>query len=151
MPLGTPMPYIVVQELTDAGLVAALEWLARWMREKHGLTTAVDAAEDAEPSSEDVRALLFEAVRELLFNVVKHAHIDEATVLVERTPANEITVTVEDTGAGFDPSAAQARRGGAGFGLFSIRERFGLIGGSIEIDTAPGRGTRVILKVPGHV
>jgi len=135
--------------LYDAGLVPALEWLARWMREKHGLTTAVDADEEAEPDSEDIRALLFEAVRELLFNVVKHAHIDEATVLVEKTPENEITVTVEDTGAGFDPKAAQNRRGGAGFGLFSIRERFGLVGGRMDIETAPGRGTRITLRVPG--
>jgi signal transduction histidine kinase len=134
--------------LYDAGLVPALEWLARWMREKHGLTTAVDAREEAEPASEDVRALVFEAVRELLFNVVKHAQIDEATVLVERTPANEIAVTVEDTGAGFDPAAAQDRRSGAGFGLFSIRERIGLIGGRMDMQTVPGKGTRVILRVP---
>ncbi|MCX5771741.1 MAG: response regulator [Candidatus Hydrogenedentes bacterium] len=135
--------------LYDAGLVPALEWLARWMREKHGLTTAVDADEEAEPASEDIRALLFEAVRELLFNIVKHAHIDEATVLVEKTSDDQITVTVEDTGSGFDPIAAQDRRGGGGFGLFSIRERFGLVGGRMDIETAPGRGTRVTLRVPG--
>jgi len=135
--------------LYDGGLVPALEWLANWMREKHGLTTAVDADEEAEPASEDIRALLFEAVRELLFNIVKHAQIDEATVLVQRTPNDEITITVEDTGSGFDPVAAQERRGGAGFGLFSIRERFGLVGGRMDIDTAPGRGTRVVLRVPG--
>jgi len=135
--------------LYDAGLVPALEWLAKWMREKHGLTTAVDADEEAEPDSEDIRALLFEAVRELLFNIVKHAHIDEATVLVEKTPDDEITVTVEDTGAGFDPIAAQDRRTGAGFGLFSIRERFGFVGGRMDIETALGRGTRVTLRVPG--
>ena len=135
--------------LYDAGLVPALEWLARWMREKHGLTTAVDANEEAEPDSEHIRALLFEAVRELLFNVVKHAHIDEATVLVEKTTKNEISVTVEDTGDGFDPKAAQDRKTGAGFGLFSIRERFGLVGGHMDVETAPGRGTRVTLRVPG--
>ena len=135
--------------LYDAGLVPALEWLARWMREKHGLTTAVDADEQAEPQSEDVRAILFEAVRELLFNIVKHANIDEATVLVQKTPDDEITVTVEDTGRGFDPEAAKDRRTGAGFGLFSIRERFGLIGGRMEIESSPGRGTRIVLRVPG--
>ncbi|HUW60531.1 MAG TPA: response regulator [Candidatus Bathyarchaeia archaeon] len=135
--------------LYDAGLVPALEWLAGWMREKHGLTTAVDANEEAEPDSEDIRILLFEAVRELLFNVVKHAQIDEATVLVQKTPNDEITVTVEDTGAGFDPKSAQDRSGGAGFGLFSILERFGLVGGHMDIETAPGMGTRVTLRVPG--
>jgi len=137
--------------LYDAGLVPALEWLARWMREKHGLTTAVDADEAAEPQSEDVRALLFEAVRELLFNVVKHANIDEATVLIQRTPENSIEITVEDTGSGFDPHAAPKGREGAGFGLFSIRERFSLVGGHVEVQSEPGKGTRVTLTVPGTI
>ena len=135
--------------LYDAELVDALKWLARWMREKHGLATVVASEHEAEPASEDHRALLFEAVKELLFNVVKHSSVKEATVRVSKTAENEIAVTVEDSGAGFDPQAAQDRKDGGGFGLFSIRERFDLVGGRMEIDSAPGRGTRITLTLPG--
>ena len=60
--------------LYEAGLAAALEWLGRHMQETCGLVVEVEADPQAEPESEDLRILLFEAARELLFNVVKHAH-----------------------------------------------------------------------------
>ena len=57
-------------------------------------------------------------------------------------------VTVSDEGAGFDPCRLLPAGDGGGFGLFSIRERIGLLGGRLEIDSAPGRGSRVALTVP---
>lgn len=135
--------------LHEGGLVAGLEWLARWMRARHGLAVEVVCGRDAEPAAEEVKILLFEAVRELLFNVVKHAAVPEARVGLERIGANRIRVVVSDRGAGFDPAAARpAGEPGAGFGLFSIRERLERLGGRMTIESAPGRGCRLALTVP---
>jgi PAS domain S-box-containing protein len=131
--------------LYSGGLADALAWLAEQFREKHGLEVHAVAAAEAEPASEDLRFLLFEAVRELLFNVTKHAGAKSATVTLTRQGA-ELTVTVEDHGVGCDPTRLTAK--GAGFGLFSIQERLDFIGGHCDIDSKPGRGTKVCLRAP---
>ena len=64
-----------------------LKWLAQWMHEKHGLTVDLDIEENVE-TTQDVRALLFLAVRELLFNIVKHAGVNQAGVRLERSGAD---------------------------------------------------------------
>ncbi len=133
--------------LYDAGLGAALEWLARQMQERHGLAVVVDTQPHTEPDTDQWRVLIFQAVRELLFNVVKHAGTQCARVEMTRNDEGELRVAVVDPGVGFDPSRVEAGDGG-GFGLFSVRERLGLLGGRLEIDTAPGRGTRVSIFVP---
>jgi PAS domain S-box-containing protein len=134
--------------LYDSGLTAALEWLARQMLGKHGLRVRVQAQAAAEPRSQAVRILFFTAVRELLFNIVKHAGVREARVTLARLDG-QLEVQVEDAGAGFDPVAVRARRAQCeAFGLFSIQQRLELAGGGCAIDSAPGRGTRVRLSAP---
>ncbi|MCE5324987.1 MAG: PAS domain S-box protein [Planctomycetaceae bacterium] len=134
--------------LQEGGLVRALEWLVRWMRDKHDLTVDLDAAAAPSPEamSDDVALLLFQATRELLFNVVKHAGVNSAAVKVARSDG-AITVAVSDCGGGFDP-AEVASRGFDNFGLFSICERLELLGGRMEIDSAPQRGSRFTLRAP---
>jgi PAS domain S-box-containing protein len=135
--------------LHEKGLAAGLDWLGRQMHEKHGLTVEVHADADAEPAAEQLRVFLFEAVRELLFNVVKHAGADRAEVRLCRLDDREVTITVADEGAGFDP--ARLEEGGrsvGGFGLFSIRERLSYLGGRLEVESAPGRGSRFTLVAP---
>ncbi len=127
----------------------ALEWLARHMEQTCGLAVEVQADPQIELASEDVRILLFHSVRELLFNVVKHAGTDRARVCVRECPGGRVRVEVADEGAGFDPE--RPKTDGAetgGFGLFSIRERLELLGGSMEMDSAPGRGTRATILAP---
>ncbi|MBE0534021.1 MAG: PAS domain-containing protein [Phycisphaerae bacterium] len=134
--------------LHEAGLAAGLEWLARWMKQKHGLTVQIDTRKDAATDREDMRILLFESVRELLFNVVKHAATDRAKVTLARADAL-LEIAVSDEGAGFDPQrVAEGERMTGGFGLFSIRERLELLGGSLHIESAPGRGSRFVLTAP---
>jgi signal transduction histidine kinase len=95
-----------------------------------------------------VRTLLFECARELLFNVVKHAGVKEARVVMERSD-DEVRVAVEDRGRGFDPALIQSvRLDSAGFGLFSVQQRIELLGGRTEIHSAPGQGTRITLVAP---
>ncbi|MBI5510399.1 MAG: PAS domain S-box protein [Deltaproteobacteria bacterium] len=128
------------------GLGAGLEWLAGRMRDKHGLEVTVQADADAEPGVEALRLVLFEATRELLFNVVKHAGVRRAAVTLARGPQDRLLLTVADDGAGFDVGALDVGpASGAGFGLFHIRERLSHFGGALQIDSAPGRGSRFTL------
>ena len=139
---------LAVPVLYDFGLAAALRWQGEQVREQCGLAVRVDAAEGAQPAAESVRVLLFQSVRELLLNIVKHAQAKSVAVHLHRQD-HHVRLEVFDDGVGFavDGQAAEVRKSG-GFGLFSIRERLAQMGGRMEIDSAPGRGTRVALIVP---
>ena len=132
--------------LHEGGLAAGLEWLADWMQEKHGLVVRLNAEEDLTAAAEDVSVLLFESVRELLFNVVKHAKVRSASVHLERLEGQMLRISVRDQGVGFDPDSLKFSR--EGFGLFSIRERLSLVGGHLEIDSSPGHGAHLTLVAP---
>ncbi len=95
--------------------------------------------------SEDNSVLLFQATRELLFNVVKHAGVLSAAVTVTQSDG-VITIAVTDHGCGFDAGTLRAQgRSSGGFGLFSISERLDLLGGRLEVESAPGQGSRFTL------
>ncbi len=134
--------------LYDHGLGQALEWLGEWMKAKHGLAVTMSADKQADPGNQDVRVLLFQATRELLFNVVKHAHVNKAEVWLGQTKG-EVKILVSDQGVGFDPGQSGSDHASAnGFGLFSIRERLELVGGKLAVESAPGSGSRFTLTVP---
>jgi PAS domain S-box-containing protein len=139
--------------LHGSGLPAALAWLANWMRKQHGLLVQVSADPLANSDRKDVRTLLFESVRELLFNAVKHARVDRVALNLVLNSDETLCITVADHGVGFDPAKLvdRARGSQVGWGLFSIRERVALLGGRLTIESAPGQGTRFRLIVPrGH-
>jgi len=95
-----------------------------------------------------VGGFLFQAVRELLWNVVKHARTTEATLSVS-SDDKAVYVVIEDNGVGFKRSKGNplpTEQGG--YGLFSIAERIDLLGGRLELETAPRKGTRVTLVAP---
>ncbi|MHC4230966.1 MAG: sensor histidine kinase, partial [Planctomycetota bacterium] len=134
--------------LYELGFEAAVEWLVRKTRAEHGILAVFRNDGRPKPLDNDVRVLLFQAVRELLINVAKHAKAQNVTVSARRRQ-DEILVTIEDDGVGFDPSRLGARsRKNTGFGLFSVRERLGHIGGRLDIDSNPNAGTRVTLTAP---
>ncbi|MEN6497070.1 MAG: response regulator [Thermoguttaceae bacterium] len=135
--------------LYDAGLVAAVQWLARQFLEKQHLEVEVQAHDGVEPITESVRVFLFEAVRELLFNAVKHAQTNKVWVEVTSPQGEFVQVVVTDRGAGFDASRPpDADPGKGSFGLFSIRERLAALGGRLDIESTPGHGTRIMLTAP---
>ena len=136
--------------LYESGLPDALEWLASWMGQKHGLDVEVQAKDRTLLPDDDIRLLLFQSVRELLFNVVKHAGIKRAVVQLARgINEQQVEVLVSDQGKGFDAERLRISRCTAdGFGLFSIRERLHWLGGRMEIQSLPERGTQVRLIAP---
>jgi PAS domain S-box-containing protein len=134
--------------LYDAGLEAALRWLSRDMADKHCLAVEVEAQPADEPTDEDTRVFLFQAARELLFNVVKHAHVECARLRLDRTVEGAIRLEVLDEGVGFDAPGGGIGEGGSGFGLFQIRERVGVMGGQMEIESIPNEGTRTTIILP---
>jgi signal transduction histidine kinase len=134
--------------LYELGFEAAIDWLVRKTRQQHGVSADFEGDGQAEPMDDDVRVLLFQVVRELLVNVAKHAHARNVKVWTQRA-GDEIIVGVEDDGVGFDTKAARSDGyGTGGFGLFSIRERLGHIGGHVNIESGPKKGTRVTLAAP---
>ncbi|HUT31112.1 MAG TPA: PAS domain S-box protein [Sedimentisphaerales bacterium] len=134
--------------LYELGFEAAVEWLVRKTRAEHGITAVFRNDGRPKPLDNNVRVLLFQAVRELLINVAKHAKAHNVTVSARRL-ADEIQVTVEDDGVGFNSSELGSRgRKTTGFGLFSVRERLDHIGGRLDIDSSPDSGTRVTLAAP---
>jgi two-component system, chemotaxis family, sensor kinase Cph1 len=129
--------------LYELGLVPALDSLGDEIRRIFGLKVTVIDDGLPKPLSQEARSILYRAVRELLINVAKHAHTDTASVESERD-GERIIVQISDGGAGFDPAAAPGR----GLGLFSVRERLFLIGGTTEVNSTPGKGTVVLLSAP---
>lgn len=138
--------------LREGGLAAALHWLSRWARKQLGLHISARIDDSLAVDREETRLLLFQAVRELLLNVSKHAGVPEASVEFSRNDPDEVRVVVEDHGAGFDVERELMPRDdiAGGFGLFSIRERLDLLGGSLRIESAPGQGARFTITVPSR-
>jgi CheY-like chemotaxis protein len=132
--------------LHQGGLGPALGWLASRMEEKNLFKVRVRADSNAEPTSEPMRLMLFESARELLLNAVKHSGAHEASVMMVHTPEGWTEITIEDYGGGFDPDSVRTDRDG--LGLFGIQQRLTYFGGRMEVESAPGKGTRVILLAP---
>ncbi len=91
-------------------------------------------------------ASLFRIAREALNNVIKHAQATRAWLRLESTP-EQVILTIEDNGKGFDPQAV-ADDGQIHWGLTTMRERVNLLRGSFQVESAPGRGTKLVIVVP---
>ncbi|MEC9481858.1 MAG: CheR family methyltransferase, partial [Halomonas sp.] len=136
--------------LKQEGLAESLEWLQRQMKQLHDLDVDLHVRTPPYTPDEDLRVLLFQIVRELLFNARKHAGVNRADVELDHVQEC-ICIRVSDSGHGFDLAAMEARQHEQpGFGLISVRERLRLLGGSMEIASAPGSGTSIVIKVPSR-
>jgi PAS domain S-box-containing protein len=133
--------------LYQAGLVVALQWLARQMQEQFELRVELESQTAQPVASEPLMLFIFRAVQELLFNVVKHAGVKSARVAIRDTDGG-LSVAVSDQGRGFNPDILETFTVPTGLGLLSLKERASYIGGRLAIDSAPGRGSRFTLTVP---
>ena len=134
--------------LHESGLLEALRWLAERVANQQRLIVSVEDDGIQKPLEDQVTVLLFQTVRELLQNVVKHARSKRATVRCSVSD-DMLALDVMDPGVGFEVNAISrlpTRHGG--FGLFNIRERLKLMGGSIDIHSVVGEGTTVRIRVP---
>ncbi len=135
--------------LHDHGLPAAVKWLREYMKKKYDLCVTVSAPGTLRGHVPHEQALLLlQSVRELLINSWKHSGSGEAAVVL-REHDGLLEIVVQDSGKGFQQAAFETPAElSSKFGLFSIRERMRALGGSLEIESAPGSGTRARMAIP---
>ena len=129
--------------LDDLGLAPAIEWLANTFTQRTGVPCDVDVDEELE-LQEPYATAVFRIVQESLANVAKHAQASAVSVLVARTP-RAVVLEVSDNGRGF---ATDAPRKPHSLGLMGLRERAQLLKGNASIESGPGQGTRVQVRIP---
>jgi signal transduction histidine kinase len=129
--------------LHDFGLEPAVQWLVENIQARYGIAIDLEDDGQSKPIDEVTRVMLFRAIRELLINAAKHARASRVNVRLQRVE-DRLSAVVEDDGVGMELSAV----GKDGFGLFSIHERLSHAGGSMRIESSPGRGTKIHLCAP---
>jgi len=137
--------------LYELGLEAAIEqWLTEEIGEKHGIKCSFISDIGTTELNQEISIVLFQAVRELLINVVKHAKASTVEVIA-RKKGEVVEIAVNDNGIGFGKfdkalNISDSKKGG--FGLFSIKERIGYLGGSLNIESDSQNGTRATISMP---
>lgn len=133
--------------LYDFGLAAGLRWLAEHLADRYPLRVDVEAEEEKDGLSDDVRAFLYRAAQELLMNVIKHAGAERARVSLEREDGGYV-LSVEDDGCGMPLPGRWPDEPRVGFGLFSIQQRIENMNGRFQVKSSE-EGTLVTLALPG--
>jgi len=132
--------------LDDLGLVPTVRRYIESYKERSGLDASLLITGKEQRVQSHLEVLVFRAVQELLANAREHAQATQVKAALD-VDSTQVRVSVEDNGKGFDPEGA-AFTGGQGRGLKTLKERIGLVGGTMEIASAAGKGTRVSLVVP---
>jgi PAS domain S-box-containing protein len=134
--------------LYELGLEKALEWLVDEMSQKYNIAVTFSDDKKKKPADDDAKIFIYQAVRELLTNVVKHAQVEKASVSIRKNNSSMV-ICVEDNGHGFDPSCLETLDNMKDqFGLFHINERIKQLGGRIKIKSQPDGGTKITITVP---
>ena len=132
--------------LEDVGLAAALtEYAGNWSK-RFGIRAEVHMTRPTDGRlTSEMETTIYRLAQEALNNIVKHARASRVDIVLEHTHEH-VSLIVEDNGIGFTPSEIETT--GGGFGLIGMRERAALAGADFQIESAPGNGTTVILRVP---
>jgi len=130
--------------LDDLGLAAAVEWLVDSFRERNAIECELDMASDDLELQEPHASCVFRILQESLTNVARHSHASIVRIALRRS-GGEIGLTVTDNGHGFSPVAPRKPNS---YGLMGLRERAYLVGGKVRIDSAPGHGVRIDVRIP---
>jgi signal transduction histidine kinase len=136
--------------LDDLGLPSAIEWYLRGFGARHEIRTELLHDRMDERFTPEIEASAYRIVQEALTNVAKHARATACRVYLQRLP-HTILITVEDNGVGFDPSASGVPGARAGIGLVGIRERAAQLRGTVRLESAPSKGTRLTVELPARV
>jgi signal transduction histidine kinase len=127
----------------EMGIVSALEWLASRFGSNTGIRCEVHIEDDDIQLDEAPAIALFRIVQESLTNVARHAKANRVDVTLRRE-AGGYVMKVKDNGQGFDASLKKTDS----FGLVGIRERALMLGGRVDIDSHPGKGTEIVVRIP---
>ena len=132
--------------LQGEGLYEAILWLSSQMKNQHGLQVQLDAKDNLNILDNQMRLMLFQTIRELLFNIVKHADTSQATITLEQV--NErARITISDAGKGFDIGAVM-NDPKAAHGLLVVQDRLSLLGCTMDMTSESGKGTSVVIEAP---
>ena len=137
--------------LDDAHFIEGLRWLVDWIWQRFDLAVHLEVLDSFNPKviQAELSAYLFETVRELLFNVVKHAEVKNARLRLGFNEKEGLHLSVIDQGVGSDGDAFSGSEAhGMGSGLGTIKERLQLMGGALEIKTGKGKGFQVDIRLP---
>jgi signal transduction histidine kinase len=133
--------------LDDFGLEHTLEWLALQFTRQTGIDIHFEGRMTDEYFPAEDAIHIYRIVQEGLSNVARHSKSDEAWVRLEET-STELCVEICDHGAGFNPDGDMDRASGEGVGLMGMRERAEHLHGTLTLESAPGRGTAVRVRIP---
>lgn len=133
--------------LNELGLIPALEWLTEQFRKQHGINVRFESNKQNVSLAHDIKVFLFQATRELLMNIVKHAKASSALVKFSKN-GKEVSIHVSDDGQGFGAEDAFRPELKGSYGLYSIRERLQHMGGELTIESMPGQGTTIHVIAP---
>jgi signal transduction histidine kinase len=133
--------------LDDLGLWSAISWYADRHLQKQGVTVRCEFSDIERRLPPLMETALFRAAQEAISNIAKHANAGQ--VLIQCGIEHDVlTIEIEDDGDGFELSAVKRPKDeGHGWGLLGITERVEALGGTVDIDTAPGQGARVVITV----
>ena len=134
--------------LDDLGLIPALRTFLKDYQAKTGIETDLAVFGNERRYDSAFEVAMFRIVQEALTNVSKHAGASRVWVVVETAGGREVKMNIKDDGSGFDPDCVTPGVAGTRFGLVAMRERTELLGGSMEIQSAPGQGTKLSFFFP---
>lgn len=132
--------------LDDLGLVPALRFLADGVAKRSKIFIKVESSLAGRPTA-SIETAVYRIIQEALNNVTKHSRAKNVTIQLNRDECN-LLCAIRDDGQGFDVPAVLARKGQKGLGLIGIRERLNAVSGTLQLQSEPGRGTELLVRIP---
>ncbi|MEJ2691387.1 MAG: histidine kinase [Deltaproteobacteria bacterium] len=137
--------------LNNANILESLRWLANWIEKRFGFSVQLSLREDLQTDklADEAVVILFDAARELLFNVVKHAGVKDVSLVLDIVDHDYLLLCISDKGSGIDAKQLEERLAKpSGLGLASIRDRLKLLGGRLALKSAEGQGFHAEILIP---
>ncbi len=133
--------------LDDLGLLSAVRWYGERHLQTRGIAVRCEFGELDRRLPPEMETALFRICQEAMSNIARHAQA--TAVLIEMALEDDVfRIDIEDDGRGFDPDATARREGRRSWGLMGIRERAEILGGTARVDSSPGQGTHVEVRIP---
>jgi signal transduction histidine kinase len=136
--------------LDDLGLPIAIDWYLKGFGKRHGVRAELVHGHMDDRLLPEIETAVYRIVQEALTNVARHARASTCRVHLQRQAEN-VVVRIEDDGVGFDPAEVDRAGSRRGLGLVGVRERVANLKGTVQLESSPGKGTRLIVELPAHV